>query len=411
MLTQAHQKSLTETLNLPNVIVTGYQKQEGIGIFLEIEPTIHEKPCPRCNQMSRSLHQNHKHLVKDLPMSGQAVYLQINRRQFKCKECGKPFSEELEYVEKKRGYTKRLAEEIISQVLDSNIRSVAKRNKVSEDEIQTMINDAGKQLINEVPQGLKRLGIDEIALVKGQGNYCAVLVDLDLGKPIMLVESRRQEELRKVFTVWGEEVMKGIEEVSIDLWRPYRDLVEEMMPNATVIADRFHIAKIVNEELDKERKREKRAAEKIKNKEEREKKLNAITGTKYVLLKIENNLDDKQRVKLSNLKDIAPKLGKMHMMKESFRDIFESYENWLDGSYKLIDWLKEAKDYFPDGYGTIVRWYGEICGYFDAKTSNGIVEGINNKLKLIKRLGYGFRSFPNYKVRALLCWHFDLKLA
>ena len=311
MISQAYKKLLTETLNLPGILVTGYQKYEGIGIFLDVESTSHEKPCPRCKQVSRSLHQNHKHLVKDLPMSGQAVYLRVNRRQFKCKNCGKPFSEDLDYVNKKRTYMKRLAREIIGQVLDSDIRSVSERSDLSEDEIQTMLNEIGEQLIEEVPRGLKRLGIDEIALVKGQGYYCAVLVDLELGKPLMLWESRRQEELRQVFTRWGEEVMRGIEEVSIDLWRPYRDLVEEMMPNATVVADRFHVTKVVNEELDKERKREKLAAEKIKSKKEREKILEAIKGTKYVLLKKEKDLSDEQREKLLNLKDIAPNLVNM----------------------------------------------------------------------------------------------------
>ena len=216
------------------------------------------------------------------------------------------------------------------------------------------------------------------------------------------MESRRKEELREVLTGWGAEVLVGIEEVSIDLWRPYRDLVEEVMPNATVVADRFHVTKVVNEELDKERKKERRAAEKIKDKKQREKTIEAIKGTKYVLLKKEDDLNDEQRKKLLNLKDIAPNLNRMHELKEEFRDIFESFDNWLDGSYKLISWLKEAKQYYPGSYCTIVRWYGEICGYFDSKTSSGIVEGINNKLKLIKRLGYGFRNFRNFKTRALL---------
>ncbi|WP_369791885.1 transposase [Synechococcus sp. PCC 7336] len=170
------------------------------------------------------MHQNHRYLVRDLPMSGQSVYLRINRRQFKRKNCGKPFSEVLEHVDKNRTYTKRLARAIIGQVLDSDIRSVAERNDLSDDEIQTILNELGEQLIQEVPEGLKRLGIDEISLVKGQGNYCAVLVDLDLRKPLMLLESRRQEELRQVFTGWGEEVLSRIVEASIDLWRPYRDL-------------------------------------------------------------------------------------------------------------------------------------------------------------------------------------------
>ena len=411
VISQAYQKVLTETLNLPGVLVTGYQKHEGIGIFLEVESKSREKVCPRCKEVSRCLHQNHKYLVKDLPMSGQDVYLRVNRRQLKCKKCGKPFSEELDYVNKNRTHTKRLAREIIGQVLDSDIRSVSERSDLSEDEIQTIINDIGEQLIEEIPKGLRRLGIDEIALVKGQGNYCAVLVDLDLRKPLTLWKSRRQEELRQVLTGWGEEVLREIEEVSIDLWRPYRDLVEEMMPNATVVADRFHVTKVVNEELDKERKRERRSAEKIKRKKKREEILEAIKGTKYVLLKKKEDLNNEQREKLFNLKKKAPNLGKMHELKEKFRVIFEDFENWLDPTYLLISWLKEAKQYFPESYCTIVRWFGEICGYFDSKTSNGIVEGINNKLKLIKRLGYGFRNFGNFKTRALLCWYYEFESA
>ncbi len=269
-------------------------------------------------------------------MSGQSVYLRINRRQFKCKNCGKPFSEVLEHVDKNRTYTKRLARAIIGQVLDSDIRSVAERNDLSDDEIQTILNELGEQLIQEVPEGLKRLGIDEISLVKGQGNYCAVLVDLDLRKPLMLLESRRQEELRQVFTGWGEEVLSRIVEASIDLWRPYRDLVEEMMPNATVMADRFHVMKIVNEELDKERRKEKKAAGKIESKAEREEKLEAINKTKYVLLKNEENLNSEQHEKLLNLAKEVPVLGKMHELKEEFRSVFDDFDNWLDGSYKLI---------------------------------------------------------------------------
>ena len=156
MISQAYQKVLTETLNLPGALVTGYQKHEGIGIFLEIESESHERSCPRCNEVSGSLHQNHKHLVKDLPISGQDVYLKVNRRQFRCKKCGKPFSEELDYVAKNRTYTKRLAREIIGQVLDSDIRSVSERSDLSEDEIQTILNDIGEQLIEEIPRGLKK---------------------------------------------------------------------------------------------------------------------------------------------------------------------------------------------------------------------------------------------------------------
>jgi transposase len=132
----------------------------------------------------------------------------------------------------------------------------------------------------KTPKALKYLGIDEIAVVKGQGQYYGVLVNLETHQPITLVPSRTQEALRQVFSQWGVEVLEGIEGVSIDLWRSYQSLVEEMMPNATIVADRFHVTKLLNEELDNQRKAEKRAAQKIRKKAERERVLKGVTGTK-----------------------------------------------------------------------------------------------------------------------------------
>lgn len=93
----------------------------------------------------------------------------------------------------------------------------------------------------------------------------------------------------------------------------------------------------------------------------------------------------------------------MHEQKEAFRSIFETAPNWTDGILKLLDWLAEAQENFQNSVGTICRWFGEVVGYFEQKTTNGAVEGINNKLKLIERAGYGFRNSENFKVRCLIC--------
>ena len=107
--------------------------------------------------------------------------------------------------------------------------------------------------------------------VKGQGNYCAVLIDIEQSKVIALLEERTQEKIMEILSSWGTEIVKEIEFVSIDLWKPYRSLIEKLMPNATVVADRFHVMKQINEELDKQRKSEKRAAEKEKSIRKKEK--------------------------------------------------------------------------------------------------------------------------------------------
>lgn len=115
-------KLLTELLNIKGIKVISKRQHEGIGIILQVEPLNKESICPHCGTLSYRLHQNHRYLIKDLPLSGQPVYLEINRRQFKCDSCRKPFSEELDFVNKKRSYTSRLAQDIVKQVLKIILR-------------------------------------------------------------------------------------------------------------------------------------------------------------------------------------------------------------------------------------------------------------------------------------------------
>ncbi len=137
---------------------------------------------------------------------------------------------------------------------------MAQRNGVSEQEIETILKEWGKELSGQKPSGLKRLGIDEIALVKGQKNYCVVLVDIDKKIIVGMLENRTQVEVKKYLEAWGEEVLEQIEEVSIDMWKPYKNVSEALILQAEFVADRFHVMKQVNEELDRARKKIKKAA-------------------------------------------------------------------------------------------------------------------------------------------------------
>ena len=393
-------------LKLPEFKVKEYEFIEGFGLVLVVDRIDKQVACTRCGKKSDRLHQNHERLVRDLPMIEHDLYLKINRRQLKCKHCQKPFSEEFDSIKKTRNYTERLAEKIIVEVIGSDIKNVAERNGLSESEVETILKEKFSELKTEKPQGIKKIGIDEIAWVKGQKNYCAVIVNLETRKPITILEKRTKECLRKCFESWGIEVLEQIEEVSIDLWSAYKNLVEELMPNAEVVADRFHVMKIVNEELDAERKAVKKRGEKLKNKAERKTVLEGIKNSKYCLLKNKEDLDIGQKEKLKEIKNIAPKLIKMYGLKEKLRRIFESKKTETIAILKLTHWLKKAATYFPDSCGTIIRWFGEIIAYFKNRTTQGIVEGINNKLKLIKRKGFGFRNFDNFRLRSLLSFHF-----
>ena len=187
-------KILTQLLNIEGVKVISHHQYQNIGIILQIESINKESICPRCGTKSHRLHQNHRHIIKDLPLGEQQLFLEINKRQFKCKKCKKPFSEHLDFVSSRRSYTKRLAEKIIKSVLDSDIHSVSEKENVTTREIERMLKAASNNTFFKKPSSLKRLGIDEIALVKGKGNYCAVLVDLDKSELLAILPSRTQEK-------------------------------------------------------------------------------------------------------------------------------------------------------------------------------------------------------------------------
>ena len=250
------------------------------------------------------------------------------------------------------------------------------------------------------------MGIDEIALIKGQGNYYVVFVDIDTGKLIGIAEKRTEKEVIEYLKSWGEAVLGQIEEVSIDLWVGYKNVAKKLMPQAQIVSDRFHVMKQVNDELDAARKQVKREAENLKNQKNKKAILAGISKSKYVLLKNENELQEKEKQKLKEVSKVAPILERMHQLKEDFRKVFEENTNWEEGLFALTNWLKDASPYFPKSCGTIRRWIDEIIAYFDNRTTQGTVEGVNNKLKVIKRKGYGFRNFKNFSIRCLLTWHF-----
>ena len=400
---------LTELLNLSEVVVES-SLQEGKTLILSVTKKTKTAVCPQCGKKSHHLHQNQNYLIKDLPMGDKEVILNINRRRFKCKKCRKTFNEELDFVGVRKKYTHRYAENIIKQLINSDVSNVAKNNGLSEEEVYSMLEDIVKDILPINVSNLRRLGIDEISLVKGQGKFIVVLVDIDSGKLIGLVKERKQVVIENVMKMWGEEVLEQIEEVSIDMTGNYKNLVEKICSNAVVTVDRFHVTKLINEELNQARIAEKKAALEL-NIESREKVFDSLKGNKYTILKAEENLTDKQKIKLDIIREASPLIATMHSLKEEFRNLFDTSEDPGTGILGLLDWLEKAEPYYQKSVNTIKRWFGEVAGYFDNKTTNGVVEGINNKLKLIKRSGFGFKNFRNFEIRALLSWHYNVNLA
>lgn len=129
---------LTELLDIKGVEVTGYRNDKDSIVF-EVSPCERQSTCPNCGQASQRVHQNHAHLAQDLPVSGKDVFIKYNRRQFKCKTCGKPFSETLDFIGQRRQYTDRFAEKVVSELVHSDIHNVARNHNITDDVVASML--------------------------------------------------------------------------------------------------------------------------------------------------------------------------------------------------------------------------------------------------------------------------------
>jgi transposase len=238
---------------------------------------------------------------------------------------------------------------------------------------------------------VKRVGIDEIAERKGKNSYDLILYNLDTGKPLDVLENRTQAELMTYLDQLPDELIHDIEEVCIDMWRPYATAVAAKLSHATLVTDRFHVMKVVNQEL-----------KSLKNTLKPELPDDA-KACHYPLLKNQTDLTEHQQEILDKVYEASPQLKEAHELKEEFRDIFEKEHTVVQGTHELQHWLDKAEqaNLFVDAVKTIKNWFESIVNYFRQRTTNGPAEGINNKIKVIKRMAYGFRNFANFRLRIL----------
>jgi len=134
------------------------------------------------------------------------------------------------------------------------------------------------------------------------------------------VRSRKQLDIREVLASWGTQVLEQITEVSMDMSGNYKGLVTDLLPNADITVDRFHVMKVVNEELDAAR-RDVKTTESLSDAAAKVQLKTALHQSKYVLLKSENDLTQEQQLKLEAIQQVSPLLARMHSLKEEFRDI------------------------------------------------------------------------------------------
>lgn len=210
-----------------------------------------------------------------------------------------------------------------------------------------------------------------------------------------MIDSHEQDDIIEVLEQQPIEVREKIEEVSVDMWGGFPKVVEKVFPNAVIVIDRFHVMQAVNKELNQIRRQA------------------GITdrGSKFLLLKNREDLTIEQKTKLEPILKRSKRLRKAYDWKEEFRGIYEQSLTVEKGRNQILDWLSKAREVYGEVIGTIRNHLDGISNYFRNRTTSGAMEGINNRIKLIKRQAYGFVNFNNFRERLLACFADKKKLS
>ena len=377
-------------LNLPCYKVLHVEESDH-GYHVKAEPVAVTKTCPHCQSDRLTAWGTREQLFKDLPMHGKRMGIYIDTKRFRCQSCTKTFFESLPALAANRMMTERLVNWIGPQSLRCTFMSLADEAGVVEGTIRNIfrdyINELEKKVRFETP---KWMGIDDIHLIKPR----CVISNIQDNTMVDMLPNRNKETVTKYLLQM--ENRQQIQYVAMDMWTPYRDAVETVLPDARIIIDKFHVVRMVNDAMERVRKA---LRGDLLPKERR-----GLMHDRFVLLKRERDLTDKERLNLDGWTKNYPTLGQAYRLKEDFYGIYdaespeeamECYEAWYRGIPTGI------REHFSDIIRAWGNWQPYILGYFEHSVTNAYTESLNNLVRVLSRLGRGY-SFAALRARMLL---------
>jgi transposase len=389
--------ALTRLLDLPGLGVTRLEydpAQARLHVFCE--HLNDSASCPTCGQISSAVHQYRKRAIRDLPWAGKICLIEFAARRFFCRGCRCPFREELDWLPRHSRLTKRYADYVFEQCRRTSLQAVHHKERLGYKSVERLYYArAETRTRSPEPILVQQLGIDEIALRKGHDHFVLVLSDLERGSILALLPDRTKETLIAYFADWTQEQRQAVRAVAMDLWEPYAQAVEACLPHAQIVADRFHVMKLLNEQVTTARRNIQRdAPEEVRS---------VLKGGRWLLVRNEADLSAEQQERLQAMFVAAPELGELHALKERFRAIFEAPISRELANWRLFGWIatveRSSLTALATFVGTLRRRLSHILNYFPARLSSGRVEGLNTKIKLIKRCAYGFGNFLHFALR------------
>jgi transposase len=380
-------------LLLPELKVHKWAKDRFGNQHLWCEKDSDIEVCPKCAQISKVIYDRRWAMLRDQPIRGVSVTVHVHKRRFFCKSCKKPFTEPLQGIRKGKRTTERYRRGLLWAC--ENFADLTKVRQAYRCSTWLVYQTLKEHLNLNLKRDLnypwpKTIGIDEhfFSRSKGYKEFATILVDYDNKRVREIVLGKSGPELtRSLHHIPGRE---NVRQVVMDLCDPYKKFTKEFFPNAKLIADKFHVLRLLNPSLNRRRKE--------------------ITGDKRshpirkLLLRNGKRIEYFEKKALYEWLNNYPELREVYHFKEALYGVYRIHgmKKAQRALTKLTDRMAHSK--LPEIITlrkTLMRWRQEILNYFEKRITNARTEGFNNVAKLVQKRAYGVKSFEMYRLRYL----------
>lgn len=363
---------------------------DAASVRIELHPQdLQDLHCGRCGQPSLGLHERVQRSIRDLPMVGRTVWLQVHLRRVCCGQCGTGM-QQVAWLDRHARMTRRLAQAVAQWCAKLPVKHVAAMFDLHWSTVREIDRRRLKQLVDALPQPQpRRLVMDEFALYKGH-RYASVVLDADTRRVLWIGEGRSRAAVRPFFESLGRAGCARIEAVAMDMNSAFDLEVRSHCPKARVVYDLFHVvAKYAREVIGRVRVD---AANRLRQDKPARR---VVKQSHWLLLRNRASLGEGERVRLDEVLAVNQPLLTVYVMKEQLKALWNAASAW---QWRRLwhDWLAQARD---SQIPALMQFAARLRPYWRGIVSRvrwpmhtGQLEGINNKIKLIKRQAFGYRD-------------------
>lgn len=396
-------------LDIPDVRVLDVKTNKAGDYIITVESTLNSAKCRKCGREITGFHGHDKWItLRHLPILGSRVYIRLRPKRYMCPYCsGKPTStQKLSWYEPKSPHTKAYEQHVLLQLVNSTIQDVSLKERLGYDAVEGVVGRYIDYQVNwEQFRRLDVLGLDEIALKKGHGDYVVIVSSRLANDRVVLLgvlPNREKETVKEFLNSIPKRLQRTIHTVCTDMYTGYVNAAEEVLSEAIVVIDRYHIARKYRDCADTLRKKE---LKRLKN-ELPEEAYKSLKGVMWPFRKKQAELTQEEAELLEHLFTYSPDLKLAYTLREELTSIFEQHLTKAEATAAIKAWRKKVEESrltcFDSFLTTLDNHLDEITNYFINRHSSGFVEGLNNKIKVLKRRCYGLLNLDHFFQRLFL---------